>query len=199
MPRRSRADRDYAGRLQNWRRRFRRVHVLGPDADAEQPRRDAAQHRKDAEELEEQRRLRPLVAGEHAADDPLLDGELQPLREAHRESAALLDRAQVVVRSTVPALSGAARRLAAATASCTARLMPTPPIGDIACAASPMQSRPGRHHCRSRSTVTLSSLTSSQLFNSPTRSARNGDISTTRCAERFEALRLRRARCRPSE
>ena len=29
-----------------------------------------------------------------------------------------------------------------ATASCTARLMPTPPTGDIACAASPMQSRP---------------------------------------------------------
>ena len=34
--------------------------------------------------------------------------------------------------ATARASSGAASRLAAATASCTARLMPTPPIGDIA-------------------------------------------------------------------
>src|SRR3954465_4055936 len=41
--------------------------------------------------------------------------------------------------SVVPALRrrGSARRLAAATASWTARLIPTPPTGDIACAASP--------------------------------------------------------------
>ena len=36
-----------------------------------------------------------------------------------------------------------ARRLAAATASCRAMLMPMPPTGDMAWAASPMQSRPG--------------------------------------------------------
>ena len=33
--------------------------------------------------------------------------------------------------------------LAAATASCRAMLMPMPPTGDMAWAASPMQSRPG--------------------------------------------------------
>src|SRR6202042_1265213 len=43
--------------------------------------------------------------------------------------------------------------------------------------------RPGRHHFFSRSTVTLSSLTSSQVLSSPTRSDRNGDISTT-CARK---------------
>ena len=59
--------------------------------------------------------------------------------------APLLDGLKIRVRH-LAGLSGAASRLAAATASCTAMLMPTPPIGDIACAASPMQIRPGRHH-----------------------------------------------------
>ena len=36
--------------------------------------------------------------------------------------------------------------LAVATASWIARLMPTPPTGDMAWAASPMQSSPGRYH-----------------------------------------------------
>ncbi len=36
--------------------------------------------------------------------------------------------------------------LAVATASCRAMLMPMPPTGDMAWAASPMQSRPGEHH-----------------------------------------------------
>ena len=40
--------------------------------------------------------------------------------------------------------------------------MPTPPTGDIAWAASPMHSSPGRHQRFSRSTCTVSSLTSSQ-------------------------------------
>ena len=41
--------------------------------------------------------------------------------------------------------------------------MPTPPTGDIACAASPMHSRPGRYHCAQPVDLTVSSLTSSQL------------------------------------
>src|ERR1700680_1352911 len=52
---------------------------------------------------------------------------------------------------TAPRRSGSARILAAATASCTARLMPTPPTGDIAWAASPMHNRPGRYHRGRRS------------------------------------------------
>src|SRR5437773_2300482 len=63
---------------------------------------------------------------------------------------------------TRPSRSGAASRLAAATASWIARLMPTPPTGDIAGAASPRQSTPGRNQRASRSTRTVSSFTSSQ-------------------------------------
>ena len=58
-----------------------------------------------------------------------------------------------------PFCSTGPRMLAVATASWIARLMPTPPIGDMAWAASPMQTRPGRAHCVSRSTVTVRSLT----------------------------------------
>jgi hypothetical protein len=39
--------------------------------------------------------------------------------------------------------------LAVATASWMARLIPTPPTGDMACAASPMHTRPGRKRWRS--------------------------------------------------
>ena len=35
---------------------------------------------------------------QNAADDPFLDGELQPLRKAHRQGAALLDGLKIVVR-----------------------------------------------------------------------------------------------------
>src|SRR2546430_2570465 len=48
--------------------------------------------------------------------------------------------------------------------------MPTPPTGDMACAASPMQRSPGRYHLCRRSTRTLSKLTSSQSRSSVTRS-----------------------------
>ena len=57
------------------------------------------------------------------------------------------------------AAAPAPARLAVATASWMARLMPTPPMGDMACAASPMQTRPGRAQFLSRSTVTVRSLT----------------------------------------
>ena len=47
---------------------------------------------------------------------------------------------------TGPSLNFSASRFAVATASCSARLIPTPPAGDIAWALSPMQSSPSRHH-----------------------------------------------------
>ena len=46
--------------------------------------------------------------------------------------------------------------------------MPTPPIGDMAWAASPIASSPGRCQRVSRSSSTVSSLTWSQLSSSPT-------------------------------
>ena len=47
------------------------------------------------------------------------------------------------VTATRPPRNRGPRMRAAATASWIARLMPTPPTGDIACAASPMQQQPG--------------------------------------------------------
>ena len=84
------------------------------------------------------------------------------------------------VRDRMP---GASIR-AVATASCTARLMPTPPIGDMACAASPISSTPGAYQRRSRSTRTLSVLTSSQSVISPTRSASGGACCATESRNR---------------
>ena len=57
----------------------------------------------------------------------------------HRRSCT---RRRTATGTGPPVRSAGARIRAAATASCTARLMPTPPTGDIACAASPMQQQP---------------------------------------------------------
>jgi len=62
--------------------------------------------------------------------------------------------------------------------------MPTPPTGDMAWAASPMHSSPGRNQRRSRFTWTLRRRTSSQPVSSPTRSARNGTSSATDARKR---------------
>ena len=102
------------------------------------------------------------------ADDVVLDD-----RPASAASSAPETRGAAAPRRVRPptgnrCASFAASRLAVATASCTARLTPTPPTGDIACAASPMQSNPGRVQRFSRLIATVSSLTSSQLFTSAT-------------------------------
>ena len=76
----------------------RRVHMLGPDAHADQPRRDAAQEWKHAEDPDQEWRLRPLLTVQYLADELLLDRELHPLREAYRKGAPLLDRLKVGVR-----------------------------------------------------------------------------------------------------
>ncbi len=64
--------------------------------------------------------------------------------------------------------------LAAATASWMARLMPTPPSGDIACAASPIARKPSRHHVFSRLTCTSRSLTCCQSVSSSARAGSTG-------------------------
>ena len=116
------------------------------------------------------RRRQRLAGRQHPADDAVLHLHLQPLRGAGRKRAPALNAPRDRRASASRRATGAASMLAAATASWIARLMPTPPTGDIACAASPMQSRPGRYHCRRRSTLTVRSLMSSQLASSPTRS-----------------------------
>ena len=73
------------------------MDVLGPDANGQQPAGDAAQQRDPVEQFEHERRLRPLRRREGAADDLVLHDELEPLREAHGECSARLDRAEVVV------------------------------------------------------------------------------------------------------
>ena len=77
----------------------------------------------------------------------VLDQHLHALGDPVGKLAAALHEVEIVL-ATAPAASGCHRILAAATASWIARLMPTPPIGDIAWAASPMHSRPGRCHSR---------------------------------------------------
>ena len=84
-----------------------------------------------------------------------------------------------------PVLSVCQSKFAAATASCTARLMPTPPTGDMACAASPMHKRPGRNHWRSRATATVKSFASSQVRISFTRSRRRGSTRTISARSAF--------------
>ena len=122
--------------------------MLRPHADAENARRNAPQDRKPANSRSSERRLRPLAACRAQAMSIRFCtmtwmrcitriGKLR--RFCTRRGASPLDRSARA--------SGSARMFAAATASCTARLMPTPPTGDIACAASPMQRSPGRCHC----------------------------------------------------
>ncbi len=65
--------------------------------------------------------------------------------------------------------------LAVATASCRAMLMPMPPTGDMAWAASPMQSRPGEDHCWRRLTSTVRSLILSQESRTVVRPGEEGD------------------------
>jgi hypothetical protein len=77
--------------------------VFGTNAYSNQPGWNAAQHRKDVEELEERRRLRPLLGVENAADDPPLDCQLQTLGEPHRECASLFDRLKIGVRDRAAA------------------------------------------------------------------------------------------------
>ena len=61
-----------------------------------------------------------------------------------------------------------------------------PPIGDMACAASPMHSRPGRYQRLSRSTITVSNFTSSQVASAESRSRSNGATERDLVPERLE-------------
>ena len=72
-----------------------------------------------------------------------MDDDLEGLGDAGGEFAAVLDVGEGEFGDEAGGEAGERMR-AAATASWMARLMPMPPTGDMAWAASPMQRRPGR-------------------------------------------------------
>ena len=78
--------------------------------------------------------------------------------------------------------------------------MPTPPIGDMACAASPMQSRPGR--CQLPQPIDRDGQQldlSPKLFDLVDPVAQNIGIALDDVgAERRQPLRVAPPRCRPS-
>ena len=98
---------------------------------------------------------------------------------------------------TVPARSGPASIRAAATASATARLMPTPPTGDIACAASPINSRPSVYQRLSRLSCTSSSLTSSNDVSARTSVGQPRHQGHHAAVQRLDALRAQLRRRGP--
>ena len=157
-----------------------RLNVLGPYTDADDARRDPLQQWKPVEQAHGPgRRHRSARCAARAARCGSAPAPAGAASRGSGTSRRCCTRARSKVDS-VPFFSGFHRMLAAATASWMARLMPTPPTGDMACAASPMHSRPGRYQVRSRSMLTVSSLTSSHDFSSSTRSARNGSALATR-------------------
>src|SRR6202000_1740833 len=126
--------------------------VFRPDTDPHQVGGDRGQLRKagqDAHQLVGSRRLAGIDRPRHHR----VQKALQRLDDRRWELAPALDSSQV--------LCGDASGVAPATASWTARLMPPPPAGDMACAASPMHNSPFVYQRRSRLSRISKSLTSS--------------------------------------
>ena len=101
----------------------------------------------------------PPPAAQHAADHPILQEHLQALRKSGRQLPPPLHRVEVISGDR-PLPERGGEDVGRRDGSWTARLMPTPPIGDMAWAASPMHNSPGRYHWRKRSTRTVRSLIS---------------------------------------
>jgi len=159
--------------------------MLGAEAEPYQPRRNAREPRQMVEHRSGQGRGDRLVGAENPVEDALLHGNLDGLisRVGRVRRRCTASKSASV---SLPLRSGTARMLAAATASWIARLMPTPPIGDIAWAQSPMHKSPGRHQRWRRSTVTVSSFTSSHSRSSATRSRRKGAMRTISSREELD-------------
>jgi hypothetical protein len=91
----------------------------------------------------------------------ILEDHLEALGEASRKFPPPLDPAKIVEgqparRQRTPEQIGHRHRVL------EGEIAPHPPSGDIAWAASPMQSSPGRYQRRCRSSFTVSNLSSSQ-------------------------------------
>ncbi len=73
-----------------------RPHMLGADANPDQPGRNPAKRRKSREEAKKKRRRKRTRLSEHTCDDTILDEELHALGHARRPVPPLLDAAQIV-------------------------------------------------------------------------------------------------------
>ena len=80
------------GTSPSWR--LRRVNMLGPKSHPNHSRRNPAQHRPPSHQLQKSWKRRPLMTREQAADESILDENLQPLSHAGGKLAAGLDFAQ---------------------------------------------------------------------------------------------------------
>ena len=138
------------------RRRRRRAHPLAPDAEADEPARESAAAAESGRAAG--RSAAPCVIGAPGCSSRPMTRSCAAfcarLDDPGREQPPLLHLVAAADRRRSPRASGPARMLAAATASWIARLMPMPPIGDMAWAASPIASRPGRCQLVSRSSLT---------------------------------------------
>ena len=143
--------------------------MLRAKSEAEQSGRQPLQQRHSAEHAQRQRWRYFLGAFEDAADDPVLHEDLYRLYRPGGKFAPALNGVKIVIGD---AAAQKTRRQDVARGDGVLRLMPTPPIGDMAWAASPMHNRPGRCQIRNRSTATVSSLTSDQSPSSWTRSCK---------------------------
>src|SRR5207302_1273779 len=76
----------------------RRLDVLGSDSDADQTRGDPPEEWPALEELQRPGERGLLAAAEPPAEDPILDDNLEPLRDAGRQEPPALDLPEVVVR-----------------------------------------------------------------------------------------------------
>ena len=88
----------------------------------------------------------------------LVSIHLHHLRHARRKLPPLLHARQQLLLSTRPSRSGSASKIGRGHRILDRQIDSHAPAGDMACAASPMHSRPGRCHFRSRLICTVSSL-----------------------------------------
>ena len=102
------------------------------------------------------------MALQNGSQQDAVQDALQSLGGSSRQLSAPTDGSELFGCEPMCTKGFAPAEPAAATASAIARLMPTPPTGDIACAASPMQSTPLACQRRKRSSRTSRTLTSSQ-------------------------------------
>ena len=166
------------------------AHVLGPHAQAHQSGRQATQDRKPLHQPHDERHLHLAARRrQRRRDDRGSAG--RPARPAWRapETAGAPGRPRGRRPVSRPSRNGAARMFAAATASWMAMLMPTPPIGDMVCAAvADAQQRRAATSVSSRSTPTVSSLRSSIVLSSSTRSANDRHQPPDGGADLFDAV-----------
>src|SRR5215475_5002493 len=77
--------------------RIRGAYMLALDANSHDVRRKAPQDGKPVQCFEHRRGGRALLAGQYAADDPVLNKELNALDDAHRKNSPLLNRRKFLI------------------------------------------------------------------------------------------------------